>query len=251
MKRFIGWCALAVVIGAGRQASAQTPEEAAAVPVGAPAIGEPAAAPTVGDPGHWSISLERAFGFDYAKETQSMGGIDQQTGSATSFSLFSNPLSQLLSAFSFPRAGFDVFLAPGLSLGTSLGVFHGSQSATPTGGTESTQSFTGVVVTPRIGYVAHLAPSVSFWPRAGISIIYVTSSANGGTDVSESSHLIAGTVEAPLVFTIAPRVAFTFGPTFDISFSGGHSDTITGYPTTTIDEKVLEIGAQAGLVVTL
>jgi len=246
MKRFLVWCALALVIGFGARAGAQTPED----PAGAPTSGV-AAAPTVGDPGHWAISLERAFGFDYVKETQSMAGVDQQTRSSTSFSLFSNPLSPLLSAFSFPRAGFDLFVAPGLSLGTSLGVFHGSQSATPTGGTETSQSFTGVVVTPRIGYVAHLAPSISFWPRAGISIIYAsTSTSSGGTDTSQSSHLIAGTVEAPFVFTIAPRVAFTFGPTFDISFSGGSSATLYGM-SVTVDDKVLEIGAQAGLVITL
>ena len=184
------------------------------------------------------------------KETQSMG-VDQQTNSATSFSLFSNPLSAVLSAFSFPRAGFDVFVAPGLSVGTSLGVFHGTQSATPAGGTETSESFTGVVVTPRIGYVARLAPSISFWPRAGISIIYASTSASvSGADLSQTSHLIAGTVEAPFVFTIAPRVAFTFGPTFDISFSGGTSTTVSGM-TGTVDQKVLEIGAQAGLVITL
>lgn len=246
MKQLLGWCALALVIGFGARAGAQTPEEPAGAPAGALTV-----APTIGDPGHWAISLERAFGFDYVKETQSMGGVDQQTSSATSFSLFSNPLSPLLSAFSFPRAGFDVFVAPGLSLGTSLGVFHGSQSVTPTGGTENSQSFTGVVVTPRIGFVAHLAPSISLWPRAGVSIIYASSSSSSnGTDISQTSHLIAGTVEAPLVFTIAPRVAFTFGPTFDISFSGGTSATLYGM-STTVDEKVLEIGAQAGLLVTL
>lgn len=240
MKRSVGSFALVLVLGFCARAGAQTADE-------------PSSAPTVGDPGHWAISLERAFGFDYVKETQSVGGVDQQTGSATSFSLFSNPLSPVVTAFSFPRAGVDVFVAPGLSLGTSLAVFHGSQSITPTGGTETSESFTGVVVTPRIGYVAHLAPSLSFWPRAGISIIYVSSSAStsGGVDISQTSDLIAGTVEAPLVFTVAPRVAFTFGPTFDISFSGSRSQTPAGSGTTTIDEKVMEIGAQAGLVVTL
>ena len=238
MKRFASWFALVLVVGLCARASAQTGDA-------------PSGAPTIGDPGHWSLSLERAFGFDYMKETQSMGGVDQQTNSATSFSLFSNPLSAAFSAFSFPRAGFDVFVAPGLSVGTSLGVFHATQSSTPVGGSETTQSLTGVVVTPRIGYVAHLAPSISFWPRAGISIIYASISASpNGADLSETSHLIAGTVEAPFVFTIAPRVAFTFGPTLDISFSGGTSETLYGM-SATVDQKVLEIGAQAGLVVTL
>ena len=243
MKRFLGWCALALVIGFGARAGAQTPEE-------------PAGAPTVGDPGHWAISLERMFGFDYAKATASMGGVDEQTTSATSFSLFTNPVAAVLSSFSFPRAGVDAFVAPGLSLGTALGVFHGSESITPTGGTSTSESFTGVVVMPRIGYVAHLAPSVSFWPRAGVSIIYVSvnpsSSGANTTTETETSHLFAGTIEAPFVFTIAPRIAFTFGPTFDMTFTGGRSVSTSGStPSVTVDEKVMEIGAQAGLVVTL
>jgi hypothetical protein len=243
MKNFMGWCALALVVGFGARAGAQEPEA-------------PAGAPTVGDPGHWSLSLERAFGFSYAKSTVSMGGVDEQTTSATSLSLFSNPVGALLSSFSFPRAGVDAFFAPGLSLGTALGVFYGSDSTTPTGGMSSGQSFTGVVVMPRIGYVAHLAHSVSFWPRAGLSIVYVssspTNSATYTSSATETSHLIAGTVEAPFVFTIAPRVAFTFGPTFDMSFSGGRSLTASGYNgSISVDQKVMEIGAQAGLVVTL
>ena len=243
MKRLLGWCALALILGFGARAGAQTPEE-------------PAGAPTVGDPGHWAISLERMFGFDYAKATLSMGGMDEQTTSATSFSLFTNPVAAVLSSFSFPRAGVDAFVGPGVSLGAALGVFYGSESNTPTGGTSVSESFTGVVAMPRVGYVARLSPSISFWPRAGVSIIYISvspsSSAAYTTTQTETSHLIAGTLEAPLVFTIAPRVAFTFGPTFDMTFSGGRSLTTSGSGTSsTVDEKVMEIGAQAGLVVTL
>ncbi len=243
MKRSIGWCALALVLGFGARAGAQTPEE-------------PAGPPAVGDPGHWAISLERLFGFAYAKSTVSMGGVDEQTTSATTVALFTNPVASLLSSFSFPRAGLDVFVAPGLSLGTALGVFYGSETATPTGGTSSGESFTGIVAMPRVGYVAQLTPSVSFWPRAGISIVYISSSpTNSSTYTStetETSHLIAGTVEAPFVITIAPRVAVTFGPTFDMSFTGGRSLTVSGSgQSVTVDEKVMEIGAQAGLVVTL
>ena len=51
---------------------------------------------------------------------------------------------------------------------------HGSDDQTPTGGTTTNVSFTGVMFAPRIGYVARLAPSISFWPRAGVSIYYIT-----------------------------------------------------------------------------
>jgi hypothetical protein len=36
-----------------------------------------------------------------------------------------------------------------------------------------------------------------------------------------------------------------------MSFSGAQSVTLSGYGTTKSDEKVLEIGAQAGFVITL
>ena len=118
MKRFLGWCALAVVIGLGARAGAQAPDERAGPPTGAP---------TVGDPGHWALSFDRLFGFDYSRVTESMGGVDQPSVSVASFSLFSNRESATLSAFSFPRAAADLFLAPGFSLGTSLGVFTGAR----------------------------------------------------------------------------------------------------------------------------
>jgi hypothetical protein len=258
MKRFAGWCALIAVVGFTARAGAQAPEEApgdppaGVPPVGGPQVVQPQNEPTLGDPGHWAISLERVFGFDYARETLSIGGVDMQTNSGTSFSLFSSPLSAMFSAFSFPRAGFDVFVAPGLSLGTSVGVFYAKETVAPTGVTATDESVKGILLTPRIGYVLHLAPWVSFWPRGGISIIYASTdvSNGGGASQTNTAHLIAGTIEAPFVFTIAPRVAFTFGPTFDMTFSGG--TTTSGYgASATVDERVLEIGAQAGLVVTL
>jgi hypothetical protein len=67
---------------------------------------------------------------------------------------------------------------------------------------------------------------------------------------SRRVRAVAGTVGASLVFTNARRLAFTFGPNLDIKVSGGTSAALYGM-STTLDEKVLEIGAQAGLVVTL
>ena len=65
MKRFLGGCALAVVVGFSARAGAQTPAEPTGVPTGAP---------TVGDPGHWAITFDRLFGFEYSRITDSMGG---------------------------------------------------------------------------------------------------------------------------------------------------------------------------------
>jgi hypothetical protein len=134
-------------------------------------------------------------------------------------------------------------------LGAGLALTHGSEDQTPTGGTTTNVSFTGVMFAPRIGYVARLAPSISFWPRAGVSIYYITLNSSG---IDETLHFVAATVEAPFVFTIAPRVAFTFGPTFDMTFSSGVSaNQPGGSGSANADAKVMEIGAQAGLVVTL
>jgi hypothetical protein len=254
---------LAVVIGFSARAGAESPEVQTGEPTtGAPtgpSTGDPSAdasrpadAPTIGDPGHWSISLDRLFGFDYMKETTSVSGVDTQTSSSTSFSFFGSPSLLVSSIFGFPRAGVDVFVAPGLSVGTALAVIHGSQDQTPTGGMTTNVSFVGLMAAPRIGYVARLAPSISFWPRAGVSIYYIKLDSSPG-GLSETLHFFAATVEAPLVFTVAPRAAFTFGPTLDVTFSGGATiDQPSSYGGTAGgDARVLEIGAQAGFVVTL
>jgi hypothetical protein len=290
MTRFISRCAWVAGVGLGVRAGAQTvdaPPEASPGAPGyapyAPAAGPPEApptvpspppsptlsptpaptpstpppeAPTVGEVGHWAISIERGFGFDYARVTQSMNGMTQQTNSATTLSLLSDPATDVTTAFSFPRFAVDAFVAPDLSAGAALGVFYGSETISVPGATstDTHQSFTGVVFAPRVGYVARLSPEISCWLRAGISIIYdSTDQSSGGASTSSGSfHLIAATVEAPFVFTIAPRVAFTFGPTFDYAFSGGNKVNQTGgYAGSTVDDRVLEIGAQAGLVVTL
>jgi hypothetical protein len=230
----MGWCALIAVVGFAARAGAQTADETAE--------------PTLGAQGHWALSLERAFGFDYSKQTSSLDGVDQGTSSATSFSLLGNPTVTSLSVFTIPRVGFDAFVAPGLSIGAAFGIDHGSIDDTPAGGgTTTSESFTAVLFAPRVGYVAHLAPAISFWPRAGVSVFYASIDPGAGLP-SESLKLIAATVDAPLVFTLVPRVAFTFGPTFDITFSGNIS---ASGGAGTIDVSVLEIGVQAGLVVTL
>src|SRR5262249_52421435 len=162
------------------------------------------------------------------------------------------------SAFSFPRGAFDVILSHNLSLGASVGVFHGSTSlaASPGLGTGTDQTFTGVTAMPRIGYAARLSPTVSLWPRAGISFVYVSSDlSSGGREVdSATSHSVAATVEAPLVFSVASRAAFTIGPTLDISLTGGVTTKPpggTGATGTTVDQKITEFGLQAGLLVVL
>ncbi len=290
MKDFIA-CSAAVVaiVGFGARAGAQTPEappeaspgaagyapyEPPPAPPEAPAgttkpstaswapspaapstaAATPSQAPTVGDVRHWAISLERGFGFDYVTETQSMNGVTQRMNSATTFSLINDPVSDETTAFSFPRLGIDAFVAPSLSVGASLGVFVASETFSSPGLTDADQSLKGALVAPRVGYVARLSPGIALWARAGLSLIYISSNdTSGGTTTGSGSFtLIAATLEAPFVLTVAPRIAFTFGPTLDYAFSGSSkTDATPGYTGSTLDDRALEIGAQAGLVLTL
>jgi hypothetical protein len=284
MKEIIGWCALVMVVGFGARAGAQTPDtppeaspgaagyapyEAPAEPPEAPtstassvpapttsstASQTPSEAPTVGEVGRWAISVERAFGYDYVRETQSMNGITQQTNSATTLTLINNPVTDETTAFTFPRLALDAFVAPNLSVGAALGVFYASETFVALALTDSGRSFKGVVFAPRVGYVARLSPGIAVWPRVGISIIYISSdNTTGGVSTSSDSfNLIAATVEVPVVLAVAPRVAVTLGPTFDYTFSGASKTKPTSTSAgSTIDLKVVEIGVQAGLVITL
>jgi hypothetical protein len=237
ISRLLGGSALLVVVGLGGRAHAQVPAEA------------PEAAPTVGDQGHWSISLERGFGFAYTKESTSLNGVEQSSEHATAFSLFGAPPVTTTSIFTFPRVGIDASLGSGVTVGTALGFDYGSLTQSAAGTTNPSDTFWAFVIAPRIGYAARLSPTVLFWPRAGLSLYYASISP-GGTATDVSLRLFAATVDAPFVVTVAPHVAFTFGPTFDITFNGSAS-TSGSYGGASEDISVLEVGAQAGLVVTL
>jgi hypothetical protein len=234
----LGGCVVIAVVGFAARSGAQTPDEG----------------PCVGDPGHWAISVERAFGFDYVQSKPMMNGVSQETMSSTSFSLFGNLASGVGTAFSFPRVGFDAFVGKGVSVGAGLGLFHLSQSVTTNVATlvGEDESATGFIVAPRVGYAARLNTLVAVWPRAGVTVIYAH---NGITfpatpEQTISTYAVAATAEVPFVFTLAPHAAVTLGPTFDYTFAGKRTTSQSGSSAAT-DEHVLEFGVQAGLVITL
>ncbi|HLK89063.1 MAG TPA: hypothetical protein VKZ18_04160 [Polyangia bacterium] len=230
ISRLLGGCALLLVVGFTARARAQTPESAEA--------------PTVGDQGHWSLSLERAFGLDYVRATASPAGGTETTSSFTTLSLFGNPPVAALAGFTFPRLAFDASVAPGFTVGAALGLGYGTETQSG-----ASTSFVSVVAAPRVGYVARLSPSIAVWPRVGVSVFYASiTPATGG---SESLSLFAATIDAPFIITVAPRVAVTFGPTLDVTFSGSAKADLGAYGAGSADAHLLEIGAQAGLVVTL
>jgi hypothetical protein len=214
----------------------------------------PAAAEALvfGATGHFAVSVERAVGIDYISQTSSRAGQDLQKTTATNVSLFGPPGAGAFSLFSFPRAAFDWFFAPNLSVGLGLGLIHGSVSVTPTGpGSPLDESFTGLLVMPRIGYAWRLAPDIAFWPHAGISIAYLkTSISSYPVPVTEDEpvHYVAVTVEAPFVFTLLPRLALTISATLDVTFNGSQTNNSVDAGSATIDQRVTELGLQAGLL---
>jgi hypothetical protein len=235
----------------------QAPPPAAA-PEASPAPSTPSPPPAApetlvfGAMGHFALSVERAVGIDYISQMSSRAGQDLQKTTATNFSLFGPPGAGAFSLFSFPRAAFDWFFAPNLSIGLGLGLIHGSVSVAPTGpGGPLDESFTGLLVMPRIGYAWRLAPDIAFWPHAGISIAYLkTSISSYPVPVTEDEpvHYVAVTVEAPFVFTLLPRLALTISPTFDVTFNGSQTNNSVDAGSATIDQRVTELGLQAGLL---
>jgi hypothetical protein len=214
MKRTLKWTMAIVVILAAGKAWA----------------GEPA----FGEAGHVALSAERLFGYVHSKQTTSVAGTDMSQ-SEDSFSLFNNPLGAA-TGYSFPRLGVDVFIAPSISVGGSLGYFNLSP---PTG------SFSGFAFAPRLGFAARLGPNAAIWARGGITYQHVTTDpGNGGT--SQTGTAFALTLEAPIAILVAPRAAFLIGPTLDLGLGG--SVSAAGAST---DRKFTDYGIQAGLLVLL
>jgi hypothetical protein len=235
MKKVIGGCVLLVVFGFAARAGAQEADETE----------------VLGKAGHWSLSVDRLFGVDYVRSTPSMNGIDGTTTTSTNLSLFGNPAAGASTAFSFPRVAFDMFVGPGVSVGTGVSLFHVSESGFD-GVSGDTQSLFGFVLAPRVGYVARLTPGVAFWPRAGITFLYATNDLSGSSlALTLSSYAIAATVEAPFAFNLTPHVAITFGPTFDLTLASKSTASQSGSPDVSTDQHILEVGAQAGLTIAL
>jgi hypothetical protein len=192
-----------------------------------------------GDKGHFAIAAERMFGYVHVSQDQTNVGTTT-TRTSNSISLLGSPISNAASVYTYPRVGFDAFIAPSISLGGSLTYFHLSQS-----GNGNSNTASGFLVAPRLGFAARLGQSAWLWPRAGIT--YVSLSVDVGAGTSETVSLFAATVEAPVVVMLAPQAILLIGPTVDLGLSGStklNGGTLgTG---TNSDQKETDIGVQAG-----
>lgn len=236
MKRILWWSGLLIALLPVRWAGAQTP------------------GPLFGEAGHVAISAERLFGFSYVSASLTPEGGTELKQTATNLSLFSNPLAATTSSYSFPRVAVDVFVVPGLTLGTSLAVFYSSRStpAMAMGIVASDYTNKGLSFTPRVGYAARVSPALALWPRAGMTFLFLSADFSSGTSRgSSSANVIAATFEVPLVISLAPRAALLIGPTVDLSISGKNTISNPNSPETTIKIKNTEFGIQAGLLLLL
>jgi hypothetical protein len=187
-----------------------------------------------GDKGHLVLGAERMFGYVHTSEQ------DMTTTTFNSISLLGSPISNIVSVFTFPRVGFDGFIAPSISLGGSATYFHLSSTNTGSG------SISGFLLAPRLGFAGRLGPTVWIWPRAGITYVNVSTDGSGGT--SQSSYLLAATVELPVVVELAPRALLMIGPTLDLGVSGSTTlnSLVVGGGNNTRDIKETDIGLQIG-----
>lgn len=193
-----------------------------------------------GAKGHLVIGGERMLGYAHARQDETSDG-STRTTTSNSISLLGSPNPS--SMYTFPRVGFDAFIAPSISLGASLTYFRTSMSS---GGGDF--KVNGILVAPRVGFAARLAPAVWLWPRAGITYVYDWSDVGGiFVPTSGSSNLFAATVEAPVVLALAPQALALIGPTIDVGLSGSNkaSDATGSFDH---DFKETDIGLQASFM---
>jgi hypothetical protein len=213
MKRTLVWLFLLVVSLSTRRVRAQ--EDVA-----------------FGDTGHVAISAERLFGFIHTEE--SAGGTSV---SANTINLLSAPTAFIGTGYSWPRIGFDVFVAPSISMGIAASYFNVSQGT-------GTGSISGFQLAPRFGYAANVSPKLSIWPRGGITYEHATN--DTGTGTTATQQFFALTLEAPFVILVVPRAAFLISPTLDIGLSG----TISSGGASA-DQTFTDFGLQFGLLLFL
>jgi hypothetical protein len=211
----------------------------------AKAEGPPSEA-TFGDRGHFVLSGERLFGYNHVTRTDNGGGfITTISNSSISVLGASRDDVVLLSAYTFPRIGFDTFVAPSVSVGGSITYYRSSHAETDNVNANTFKiGFSELLIAPRLGIAVRVAPSIWIWPRAGITYARLWQD-DGSTTGTED--LFAATLDVPVVLALAPHVLASVAPTVDIGLSGRNHPNDGFTPPSDIKES--DIGLQAGLVV--
>ncbi len=198
-----------------------------------------------GDMGHVVISAERMFGVGFTWDSVDVGADDNATLSTFNLSVLSNPLGTTTNTYSFPRMGFDFFIAENLSIGAALGFAYTSfDEDDELQGFALGDSITTFLAAPRVGYAFMFADGIGIWPRVGVTWLWASTSGNGA---DLTANRFALTFEAPFVISPTDNVAFLIGPKFDLGLSGSNTIEAGGAETET-DIKATELGIQVGLL---
>lgn len=199
--------------------------------------------PRFGDAGQIAVSAERMFGAMFIWDDFEGGGVDETT-SNFHISALSNPLANVTTNYSFPRMGFDFFIADGLSIGAALGyaytTFDDDNPALVPG--DNVWAF---LAAPRVGYALSVGEGFGIWPRVGVTWIWATN--NITDDTSEDADRFALTAEVPFVISVVEHFAFLIGPTLDLGIAGSNTlEAPAGE--TEIDINTTELGIQVGIM---
>jgi hypothetical protein len=221
-----------------------------------------AAQERLGEKGQLIISVDRLVPlFSYTSTKLNNPNGSSTTDSLSRFSLLSSGFGgsgfDTFNIHNVPRVSFDYTVTHGLTLGGSIIVFFsggGTHTATDRNGVSRSVDANGYTlfgVAPRVGYILRLGRSnFYFWPRGGVSFYSLnvkTHNPNGSTN-SDTYSDWAIDIEAMFAFSPVAHVAFTLGPTADVPFTGSHSSTPAGEPTTSTDFSQLQIGGHLGLL---
>ncbi|MGA2451654.1 MAG: hypothetical protein ABTD50_23605 [Polyangiaceae bacterium] len=142
-----------------------------------------------------------------------------------------------LNPLGLPRAGADVILPTGLTLGGAVGYGNVSLSANPNSGSSTSVSGDAWLLAPRVGYVLHLAPFFDLWPRAGVtfgeaegsipsSLVTATScpdSTASGSSCTTTSTTTASQSASIFAVSISPEVVAVLRLTGSLNVLGGVS----------------------------
>jgi hypothetical protein len=169
-----------------------------------------------------SVSLERVAGFSYGSAR--LDAVNGGSFGATAFTLAGAAIDPI----DLPRAGGDVILPSGLTLGGALGYSHAEVGIHPDGGQSSTLDGEVWLLSPRAGYRIPMSPLIDLWPRAGITFARA-----GFTDGSNNTYSLFYTALS-LDLAAALRVTNSFnvlgGIAYDHVVAASGSETEGGMP---------------------
>lgn len=208
------------------------------------------------------IGAERLFGVTRSEFRQGVYG--QPTVDATQSTTRVTVLGGSATPYyAFPRVGVDVFVAKGLSLGLSGGLWVVDDLADGTKpGYVPRVRYRGLryVIAPRVGFAYPLTSSLAIWGRVGATYLKYREEVVGRSPLSSTDsrstlrdELLAVTIEPVLVWKVLPPAAVTLAGTLDLGVWGRrdvepHVGVETPY---WVRAKATEYGASVGILIEL